>query len=101
MIGLICGKSIEESGKPREHFNPPGTDTSTKLVGELYDWFSQEFGSVKCENIRSRHEQEVDASSDTKKLTAEEKMQRVHAKCDELCGKTAARTVAILWAITK
>lgn len=105
MIGLMCGKSIEESGKPREHSNPSGgppePDTSTRLVGELYDWFGQEFGSVKCKNIRSRHGQEVDAAPDTKNLISEEKMQKVHAKCDELCGKTAARTVEILWDIIK
>jgi C_GCAxxG_C_C family probable redox protein len=102
MIGLMCGKSIAESGQHKEPAGPPAggpppPDTATRLVGEIYDWFGKEFGSVKCEQVRSKHEKEVDAAPDAKNLSGPERMQRVHAKCDELCSKTAARTVELLW----
>jgi hypothetical protein len=100
MIGLMCGSSIEESDKSEEPSGPPAgppeMDAATKLVGEIYDWFGKEFGSVKCESVRGKHEKEVDAAPDAKNLTEEERMGRIHAKCDELCGKTAARTAEML-----
>jgi len=103
-IGLICGKSIDESAKQPpppmdasgEH---PEPDTTTRLVGELYDWFGEKFGSVKCNDIRTMHEEEVDRSPDAGNLTPDEKLQRMHARCDELCSKTAARAVKILWEV--
>jgi hypothetical protein len=101
IIGLICGKSIEESGSqkppPVSHGGHPEPDNSTRLVGELYDWFGQEFGSVKCNDIRGKHEQEVNSVPGANKLAPGEKTERMRGKCDDLCGKTAARTVTLLW----
>ena len=97
MLGMMCGSSIEESGKPKEHFNPAEIDLPTRLVGELYEWFDKEFGTVKCRKILSQHKKEVAADPNAKGLTKEERMGRIHAKCGELCGKTAARTAEILW----
>ena len=101
MIGLMLGKSIAESSNQQAPSGPPegppDQDPPTNLVGQLYDWFGKEFGSVKCEIARARHEQLVDADPETKNLTPEERMQRIHAKCDELCCKTAARTAELLW----
>ena len=102
LIGLVCGKDIAESGKHKEpagppEGGPPPPETATRMVGEIYDWFGKEFGSVKCEVVRGRHEQEVNADPGTSKLSDAKWMERVHAKCDELCGKTAARAVELLW----
>jgi len=100
-IGLMCGDNVAESGKPKENFNPaagpPPENIPTGLVGRLYDWFGEEFGSVKCNDIRGKHEKEVDAAPDAKRLTDMERMQRIYSKCDELCGKTATRTVELIW----
>jgi len=103
MIGLICGKSIAESGQPKGQVDhskgPPPVEISAKLTGDLYDWFAKEFGSVKCNDIRSTHEKQVDVELNASDFPIENKMQMVHAKCDLLCGKTAAKTVEILWDI--
>ena len=95
MLGLMSGRSIAASGKLKEHPNP-AEDAPTRLVGELYQWFKKEFGAVKCRIIRGKHEKEVDAARDARGLTEEERMQRIHARCDELCGKTAARAAEML-----
>ena len=96
MIGLVCGKSIEESGQPKEHTGPPW-GAPTRLVGEIYDWFEKEFGSVKCRDVRGKYDEEVKVEAGGKKLTDKEMIDRVHVKCDELTRKTAARTVELLW----
>jgi hypothetical protein len=98
MIGLMSGKSIAESGKKRGPApGAEGPDTPARLVGELYDWFHQEFGTVRCKRIQSRYEKELEAAADAQNFTPEEKIRRVHARCDKLCGQTAARTVELLW----
>lgn len=97
MMGLMFGSNIEESVKTKGYFDPAEMDVPTKLVSEIYDWFGKEFGSVKCCDIHEKHMKEVEAASNAKGLTEEEKMDRIHSKCDELCGKTAARAAEIIW----
>jgi C_GCAxxG_C_C family probable redox protein len=101
MLGLMCGSSIEEAGKPSEHFDPAEGDVSTRLVGEIYQWFENEFSSVKCAIVRTRFERAIEHDGITQGLAEPEMMARVHAKCDELAGKTAARTAEILWDVLK
>jgi hypothetical protein len=102
MIGLMCGRSPEEvyrQDRP-EHAggegHPVKKDDPVYLAGELYDWYGKEFGSVKCEIVRGRHEQETIAEAG-RELTPQEITDGFHAKCDELTGKTAARAVEIIW----
>ena len=91
MLGLICGCSLEEIGKPEEK------DDATQLVSQLYKWFKKEFSSVKCRIIRAKFQREIDKETNVQQLTKQDKMDRQHAKCDELNGKTAAWTAATLW----
>lgn len=104
MIGLMCGKSIKESGgekpPPAPKGGHPEPDTSTRLVGEIYDWFLGEFGAVKCNDIQASHEEAVSKTPGAENLSPEEKMQKMHARCDELCARTAAKAVEILWDFT-
>ena len=96
MLGLMFGSGVEESGKPRQPPTPGEWDVPTRMVGELYKWFKKEFGSVKCHVIRARHEKEVNAEPDASGLTEMEKMGRSFAKCNDLCGRTAARATEII-----
>jgi C_GCAxxG_C_C family probable redox protein len=97
MLGVMCGSTIEESGAPKEHYNPEESELPVRLVGELYDWFKTEFGTLTCDEIVAQYKQELDAAPDTKGLSNETLLDRMHDKCHILCAKTAARAAEMLW----
>ena len=97
MMGLVFGDDVKDAEKSKEDFKPGVLDTPTRLVGEIYDWFGKEFTSVKCQDIRDKHEKEVDAEPDAKGLTEEERLDRMISRCEELCCKTAARAAEIIF----
>ena len=97
MIGLICGKSVEDSSLEPAPTSTDDWGIASKLVGEIYDWYAQEFGSVKCDDVRGGYEAETIAAAGDKKLTEQEIVDGFHAKCDVLCARTAARAVELLW----
>jgi hypothetical protein len=97
MLGLMSGSSIEESGAPKEHYNPEESELPVRLVGKLYDWFKAEFGTLTCDEIVVKHKKELDAAPDSKGLSNETLLDRMHDKCHILCAKTAARTAEMLW----
>jgi C_GCAxxG_C_C family probable redox protein len=97
MLGYIFGKSpaeLDNAGAPPAPGKP---DNGTRLVGELYDWFNSEFGSVKCQAIKESSEEEVNADPESAGLTDAEKNFRVHAKCDRLTGETAAKAAELIY----
>ncbi len=97
MIGILCGSSIAESGAPNENFIPEDLDPPTRLVGELYDWFSTEFGDMKCAELLKKHIEKWAAAPGAKELTPKETMDKLHDKCNVLCAKTAAKAAEMLW----
>ena len=97
MLGYMFGKSrteIEQAKAPPEHGQP---DDASRLVAELYDWFKEEFGSVKCRDIQERSKAEVNADPATAGLTDEEKMPIIFKKCDVLAGKTAGKAAELIY----
>jgi len=98
MLGMMSGSSIEESGAPKEHYDPEASELPVQLVGELHDWFKNEFGTLTCDEIVEKHKKELDAARDTKGLAKETLLDMMHDKCHILCAKTAARAAAMLWA---
>jgi hypothetical protein len=107
MIGLVCGHSPGEAYRQQrpeptgKKGHPMKEDDSVYLVGEFYKWYKKEFGSVKCRIVRGKYEKEVDAEAGARKLTEEERIDRVHIRCDKLTGKTAARAVEMIWDAVK
>jgi C_GCAxxG_C_C family probable redox protein len=97
MLGMMCGSSIEESGALKEHYDPEELELPVRLVGELYDWFKAEFGTLTCDEIVEKHKKELDATPDAKDLSKETMLERMHDKCHILCAKTAARAAEMLW----
>jgi C_GCAxxG_C_C family probable redox protein len=103
MLSLLFGLNPEEAAKQKMP-EPPGKkgppakkDDPTYLVGELYKWYKNEFGSVKCRLVRGKYEKEVDAEPGGKGLTKKERIDRVHIRCDKLTGRTAARAVEMIF----
>ena len=96
MMGYMFGKSpaeIDEAETPPEPGKP---DTATRLVAEMYDWFEKEFDSVKCQAIKDRHQEEVNADPVSVGLTDMEKMMKAFKKCDVLAGEVAARAAEMI-----
>ena len=92
MPGLMFGRSTDEGvGQPGDKNDP------TRMVGELYQWFKKEFGSVKCFDLRDKHEEEVALDPAAKDISERERMMRTMAKCDELGARTAAKMAEILY----
>ena len=94
MLGLMCGGGTEETDTLQKNNN------STRLVSQLYKWFKKEFGSVKCRIICARFEREIKNEINTSGQAELPIEDRLHAKCDKLSAKTAARTVEMLWDTT-
>ena len=91
MLGLVCGDGPEVTHDFGEE------DLATKRVGDIYQWFKKEFGSAKCQRIRARFQREMEAEASGRELSEQDRMQRQHAKCDALAGKTSARTAEMIW----
>jgi C_GCAxxG_C_C family probable redox protein len=91
MLGLISGHGPDENPDPAKGVGP------TEMVSRLYRWFKKEFGTVKCRTINLKYGKEVDAETGGRELPEADRVARVHAKCDELCGRTAARTAEMIW----
>ena len=90
MLGLKFGRGREELNDRKK------LDSSCLPVGKLYKWFEKEFGSVRCREVRTRfagvyYNIEVPWQRDLAMESGALK------KCDELIGKTAARTAEMLW----
>jgi C_GCAxxG_C_C family probable redox protein len=96
MLGFMVGKSPAEMNQSGTAHQPGEPNDATKLVGELYDWFKNEFGSVKCQAIKERYQGEVNAEPDSAGLTDMEKMMRAFKKCDQLAGETAAKAAEMI-----
>ena len=103
MLGVMRGLSPEEAEKHKlpepkgKSGLPIEKGSSLYLVGELYKWYKNEFGSVKCRLVRGKYEREVVAEAGDRKLTKKERIDRVHTRCDKLTGKTAARAAEMIW----
>jgi C_GCAxxG_C_C family probable redox protein len=97
MLGLMCGPTIEESGAPQENHDPYYLDKPTKLVGELYDWFKAEFGTLVCNQLLEKQKQALDADPSYKGLTESAKLDKMHDLCHLMGAKTAARAAEMLW----
>jgi C_GCAxxG_C_C family probable redox protein len=91
MPGLMFGRGTDE-----EIFPPGDKKDPTRMVGELYQWFKKEFGTVKCFDLRDKYEEEVALDPSSKGLSDRERMMRTMAKCDEMAARTAARAAEIL-----
>ena len=91
MLGLMYGCGTGETDNPKKK------EVSTQMTSQLYKWFKKEFGSVKCNTVNTKCQKEVNDDINTRGLAEPEKQARVFAKCDNLCGKTAARTAEMLW----
>jgi C_GCAxxG_C_C family probable redox protein len=65
-------------------------------VGKLYKWFEKEFSSVKCRDIRVRH---MGVYYDSKIPWQAElaKEAGFPEHCQDLVGKTTAKTTELLW----
>jgi C_GCAxxG_C_C family probable redox protein len=99
ILGLACGSALEDVGKanPEESGTPGAPDVPTQLVGQLYKWSRKEFGSVKCRIVRARFEKEMNEDLSARDLPEPERLARLFARCDDLTGRTAARTAEMLW----
>ncbi len=91
MLGLRYGLSEDEAKSVRQ-------DKPTELVARLYKWFEDEFGSVQCRVITARFDKEISNNS-ARELTEKEKLDARHARCNQLAGKTAARTAEMFQAV--
>lgn len=95
MLGLKYGRGSEEID------NLEKKKDSTQLVSQLYKWFKKEFGSVKCRIICAKFKKEINDEIDAPGPADLSSEDRLHAKCDELAAKTAARTAEMLWDTTE
>jgi C_GCAxxG_C_C family probable redox protein len=91
MLGLTFGGGTGETSASGDKENP------TRMVGQLYQWFKNEFGTVKCRTINAGFEKEVNDDINNSGLPEPARKARVFARCDDLCGKTAARTAEMIW----
>ena len=94
MIGAVLGRGTADSKSPTEK-------EATQEVKDLYKWFKKEFGSVKCRTIAGRYRKEVNEDSASRGLSDQEKQGKVFARCDDLCGRTAAHVAEMLWDIVQ
>jgi hypothetical protein len=91
MLGLQYGRAREEIEDVEK------TRSAGERVGQLYQWFENEFGSTRCRDIRTKFGGGVFYD-----MSIPEQAEAAHAagigdKCADLTGKTAARTVEMLW----
>ena len=91
MLGLMLGSG------PNDNFYRDHKPESFELAGKLYQWFEQEFGSSACRSVRARFTREINANNKPLRLSRVNKESRMHEKCDELIGKTCAKTAGIIW----
>lgn len=91
MLGLAFGGDVNEATTPDDKENP------ARMVGQLYERFKKEFGSVKCRTITAGFAKEVDADINNKGLDEPARKAKIFANCDELCGRNAARTAEMIW----
>jgi C_GCAxxG_C_C family probable redox protein len=91
MLGLKYGRGREEIDNLKKLAN------STEPVGKLYKWFEKEFGSATCREVRTKlhggvfYDLKVPWQYDLA-------MEDGHLeKCSDITGKTAAKTVEMLW----
>ena len=101
LLGASMMLGLKHGGGPEETDNLEKNNDSTQLVSQLYKWFKKEFGSVKCRIICARFEREINNETDAPGQAESDKQARLHAKCDELAAKTAARTAEMLWDTTE
>ncbi len=91
MLGLTSGGGSGETPGSGDREDP------TRMVGRLYQWFKKEFGTVKCRTINTRFEKEVNDDINNSGLPEPARRAKVFARCDELCGKTTAKTAEMIW----
>jgi C_GCAxxG_C_C family probable redox protein len=97
MIGFMHGDGMDIAADPHEEEGEPGKgDEPTRMVSELYQYYINEYGSVKCDDLRGRFEAEVAADPSVKGFSEEELMMRRIAKCDEMASKAATRAAELM-----
>jgi C_GCAxxG_C_C family probable redox protein len=90
MLGLVSGHG------PGEVPGGAEGESASQMAGRLYEWFKKEFGTVKCRTINRRFTREVEETSNGEMAEADREA-KIHAMCDDLCGRTAAKAAEMIW----
>jgi C_GCAxxG_C_C family probable redox protein len=91
MFGQVTGRSIND------YSNKDKLGPSMRLTGQLYKWYEKEFGSPTCYDIRTKFGGGVYYEMSVPWQAELAKEARLHEKCTDLAGRTAAKAAEIIW----